>query len=67
VLAFDGEISLDDLSPPARESLEDGDQLDAAELMIELALRTSADVTPVTGEAGEALREHGGAAALLCY
>lgn len=67
VLAFDGEISRDDLSPPARESLEDGDQLDAAELMIELALRTSADVTPVTGDAGEALREHGGAAALLRY
>jgi hypothetical protein len=67
VLGFDGEISLDDLSPPARESLEDGDQLDAAELMIELALRTSADVTPVTGNAGEALREHGGAAALLRY
>ena len=67
VLAFDGEISLDELTPPARESLEDGDQLGAAEVMIELALRTSADVTPVTGDAGEALREHGGAAALLRY
>jgi len=67
VLAFDDEISLSDLSPPARESLEDGDQLGAAEVMIELALRTSADVTPVTGDAGEALREHGGAAALLRY
>jgi hypothetical protein len=67
VLAFDDEISLADLSPPARESLEDGDQLGAAEVMIELALRTSADVTPVSGDVGEALREHGGAAALLRY
>jgi Bacterial archaeo-eukaryotic release factor family 10 len=67
LLAFDGEITLDDLAPPARESIEDADQLGAAELMIELALRTSADVTPVTGDAGEALREHRGAAALLRY
>ncbi len=67
VLSFDGEISLGDLSPAARESIGDGERLDAAELMIELALRTSADVTPVTGDAGEALREHGGAAALLRY
>ena len=67
VLAFDGEVTLDELTPPARESIEDADQLGAAELMIELALRTSADVTPVTGDAGEALREHGGAAALLRY
>jgi hypothetical protein len=67
LIAFDGEISLDELTPPARESVEDADKLGAAELMIELALRTSADVTPVTGDAGEALREHGGAAALLRY
>jgi hypothetical protein len=67
VLAFDGEITLDELTPPARESIEDADQLGADELMIELALRTSADVTPVSGDAGEALREHGGAAALLRY
>jgi hypothetical protein len=41
--------------------------LDGAELMIELALRTSADVTPVGREVAEALRRHGGAAALLRY
>jgi hypothetical protein len=67
VLAFDGEISLDELSPPARESVADADRLGAGELLIELALRTSADVTPVSGDAGDALREHGGAAALLRY
>jgi hypothetical protein len=35
--------------------------------LIEQALRTSADVTPVEGDAAEALREHGGVAALLRY
>jgi len=58
---------LDELSPPALEILPDGKALDGAELMIELALRTSADVTPVGNEAGETLAEHGGVAALLRY
>jgi peptide subunit release factor 1 (eRF1) len=43
---------------------------DVAEMeddLVEAALRTSADVTPVEGEAAEALREHGGVAALLRY
>jgi hypothetical protein len=35
--------------------------------LVEQALRTSAAVTPVEGEAAEALREHGGVAALLRY
>jgi stalled ribosome rescue protein Dom34 len=35
--------------------------------MVEQALRTSASVTPVEGEAAEVLREHGGVAALLRY
>jgi stalled ribosome rescue protein Dom34 len=35
--------------------------------LVEQALRTSADVTPVEGEAAEVLREHGGVAALLRY
>jgi len=35
--------------------------------LVEQALRTSADVTPVDGEAAEVLREHGGVAALLRY
>jgi hypothetical protein len=35
--------------------------------LVEQALRTSADVTPVEGDAAEALREHGGVAALLRY
>jgi hypothetical protein len=63
----DGRFSLEQLSPPARESVDDPGQLDGAELMIELALRTSADLTPVGGEAAETLSEHGGAAALLRY
>jgi Bacterial archaeo-eukaryotic release factor family 10 len=35
--------------------------------LVEQALRTSAEVTPVEGEAAEFLREHGGVAALLRY
>jgi len=35
--------------------------------LVARALRTSADVTPVEGEAAEILREHGGVAALLRY
>ncbi|HKG37349.1 MAG TPA: VLRF1 family aeRF1-type release factor [Solirubrobacterales bacterium] len=35
--------------------------------LVEQALRTSAEVTPVEGEAAEVLREHGGVAALLRY
>jgi len=35
--------------------------------LVEHALRTNADVTPVEGQAAEVLREHGGVAALLRY
>jgi hypothetical protein len=35
--------------------------------LVEQALRTRADVTPVEGEAAEILRQHGGVAALLRY
>jgi peptide subunit release factor 1 (eRF1) len=48
----------------------ESDSRDVRELedaLIEAALRTSARVTPVEGEAAEALREHGGVAALLRY
>lgn len=55
------------LSENARATAEQDGQLDGAELMIELALRTSADVTVVGGEVAEMLAEHGGAAALLRY
>jgi hypothetical protein len=58
----------------ARRVLFDGerewDRLDDVpldELMIEAALATSAEVTPVRGLAAEALAEHGGAAAILRY
>lgn len=50
-----------DAESTARDVLEKEDEL------VEAALRTSADVTPVEGEAAEALREHGGVAALLRY
>jgi hypothetical protein len=59
-------FGLEDLSPAAREGAADG-QLDGAELMIELALGTSAEITPVAGDVAEGLREHGGVAALLRY
>jgi DNA ligase D-like protein (predicted ligase) len=66
LLDFERQFPIAELSPTARERAPDG-QLDGAELMIELALRTSADVTPVGREVAEALRRHGGAAALLRY
>jgi hypothetical protein len=50
-----------DADPPQRDLAEMEDQL------VEAALRTSAQVTPVEGEAAEVLREHGGIAALLRY
>lgn len=66
-IGFDGGVSKEDFSPLALETLEAADDHDPSELLIELALRTSASVTPVTGEADQLLREHGGAAALLRY
>jgi hypothetical protein len=50
-----------DVESPGRDLAEIEDDL------VEAALRTSAQVTPVEGEAAEALREHGGVAALLRY
>jgi hypothetical protein len=41
--------------------------LELEDELVEAALRTSAEVTPVEGEAAEMLREHGGVAALLRY
>jgi hypothetical protein len=55
---------------PLEEGLayaSDGEQLPLAERLIELALSTSAAITPVEGEAAERLGEHGGVAALLRY
>jgi hypothetical protein len=46
---------------------EDSDLADVEDEVVERALRTSAKVTPVEGEAAEKLREHGGVAALLRY
>jgi hypothetical protein len=43
------------------------DVLELEDDLVEAALRTRADVTPVEGEAAEMLREHGGVAALLRY
>jgi hypothetical protein len=60
-------FSRDDLSPPALELVADGPGLDGPELLVELALKTGADVTPIGGQAGETLAEHGGTAALLRY
>jgi release factor family 10 len=50
-----------DAKSPARDVSQ------AEEDLVEQALRTSADVTTVEGEAADALREHGGVAALLRY
>jgi hypothetical protein len=43
------------------------DLVQMEEHLVDQALRTSAEVTPVEGEAAEMLREHGGVAALLRY
>jgi stalled ribosome rescue protein Dom34 len=48
-----------DTEAPALAELEDE--------IVERALRTSALITPLEGEAAEALREHGGVAAVLRY
>lgn len=61
------DFPLDDLTPPARDSVPNAEALGGTELMVELALRISAEVTPVENEAAELLQEHGGAAALLRY
>jgi release factor family 10 len=45
----------------------DADLADVEDELIERALRTSAAVTPVEGEAAEALAPHGGVAAVLRY
>jgi hypothetical protein len=52
---------------PVPESVAAGDGLPLGERMVELALATSARVTPVEGEAAEALGEAEGVGALLRY
>jgi hypothetical protein len=46
---------------------ENAELSDLEDEIVERALRTSARLTPVEGEAAEILREHGGVAALLRY
>jgi hypothetical protein len=61
-------VSLEELNPLARETIREAERpQDGAEVMIELALRSSAEITTARGRGAELLREHGGAAALLRY
>jgi hypothetical protein len=54
--------------PLEAEAAGDGeDELPAAERMIELAVATSAEITPLEGDPATALAKHGGVAALLRY
>lgn len=54
--------------PNTSRIAEGGDpELPLAERMVELALTTSATITPLEDDAGEELDEHGGVAALLRY
>jgi hypothetical protein len=46
---------------------QDSDLADVEDEVVERALRTSAKVTPVEGDAAEKVREHGGVSALLRY
>lgn len=52
---------------PAEREDDGGLDAELAEKLIQQALRTGAAVTPVEGEAADALHEHGGVAALLRY
>jgi hypothetical protein len=67
LIECEGQIPLEELSPLALELIPDGKALDGAELLVELALRTAADVTPVGNGARETLVEHGGVGAQLRY
>jgi hypothetical protein len=46
---------------------QDSELAEVEDEVVERALRTSAEVTPVEGDGAEVLREHGGVAALLRY
>jgi len=65
-LLFDPAVELDSDVPLPHWGTGNGGAA-AAAAMIEQALRTGAWVTPVEGEAAEALRRHEGVAALLRY
>jgi hypothetical protein len=58
------ELLDDNVREAAGREAEQGDVL---ELMIQLALATSAELIPIAGPAAEELREHGGVGALLRY
>jgi hypothetical protein len=61
-------VSLEELNPLARETVREAERLeDGAEVLIELALRSSAEIMSARGKGAELLREHGGVAALLRY
>jgi hypothetical protein len=62
-LLYDSEAALEAELPSAVKP----DGLTPAERMVELALATSARITPAEGDAAEALAEVGGVAALLRY
>jgi len=46
---------------------QDSELADVEDEIIERAIRTSAQITPVEGDAVESIREHGGVAAVLRY
>jgi hypothetical protein len=68
LLDYQRRVSVEDLNPLARETIREAERPeDGAEVLIELALRSSAEVTSARGNGAELLREHGGVAALLRY
>jgi stalled ribosome rescue protein Dom34 len=61
-------VNVEDLNPLARETIREAERPeDGAEVLIELALRSSAEVTSVRGSGADLLAERGGVAALLRY
>jgi Bacterial archaeo-eukaryotic release factor family 5 len=67
VYDVDAAVGVEDLGPEAIAVADGWQGDDGVELMVTLAIETSAAITPVDDEAAAMLGEHGGVAALLRY
>jgi hypothetical protein len=67
VYDMDASVEVDELGPEATAVADGWQGDDGVELMVALAIETSAAITPVEDAAAAVLTEHGGVAALLRY
>jgi Bacterial archaeo-eukaryotic release factor family 5 len=67
VYDMDASVEVDELGPGATAVADGWQGDDGVELMVALAIETSAAITPVEDAAAAMLTEHGGVAALLRY